>query len=104
MRRAPLPAARLALELARLLDEVQTQRLDFSDLSGVVPERFSAHWQETLSFLRIVTENWPAILAEQDCLDLSERRNRLIDAQIARWEADAPDGPVIADSTYYGET
>ena len=89
-------AARLALELARLLDEVQTQRLDFSDLSGVVPERFAAHWQETLSFLRIVTENWPAILAEQDCLDLSERRNRLIEAQIRLWEVDAPDGPVIA--------
>jgi ATP-dependent helicase/nuclease subunit B len=89
-------AARLALELARLLDEVQIHRLDFSNLSDVVPERFSAHWQDTLSFLHIVTESWPAILAEQDCLDPSERRNRLIEAQIVLWEADAPDGPVIA--------
>ncbi len=58
-------AARLANELARLLDEVQTQRLDFSHLADIVPEDFAAHWQTTLEFLKIVTENWPAILADE---------------------------------------
>lgn len=89
-------AARLANELGRLLDEVQTERLDFADLEKIVPERFSQHWQETLVFLQIVTEHWPAILAEQGCIDAADRRNRLIAAQIALWQDAPPAGPVIA--------
>ena len=89
-------AARLANELGRLIDEVRTERLNFSDLEKIVPERFSQHWQETLVFLQIVTEHWPAILAEHGCLDAADRRNLLIEAQIALWREAPPDGPVIA--------
>lgn len=89
-------AARLANELARLIDEVQTERLSFADLENIVPERFSQHWQETLVFLKIVTEHWPAILEEHGCLDAADRRNRLIEAQIALWRESPPKGPVIA--------
>lgn len=89
-------AARLANELGRLLDEAQTERLDFADLEKIVPDRFSQHWQETLTFLQIVTEHWPAILAEQGCIDAADRRNRLIAAQIALWQDAPPAGPVIA--------
>ena len=89
-------AARLAQELARLLDEAQTERLDFADLDRIVPDRYAGHWQETLEFLKIVTENWPAILEEQGCIDPADRRNRLIEAQIALWQANPPAGPVIA--------
>ncbi|CAN0479123.1 unnamed protein product, partial [Discosporangium mesarthrocarpum] len=59
-------------------------------------ERFSQHWQETLVFLKIVTEHWPAILEEHGCLDAADRRNRLIAAQIALWDEAPPTGPVIA--------
>ncbi len=89
-------AARLATELARLLDEVQTQRLDFAHLADIVPEDFAAHWQTTLEFLKIVTENWPSILADEGCLDPARRRNSLIEAQIGLWRAAPPAGPVIA--------
>ena len=89
-------AARLAHELARLLDEVQTERLDFADLENIVPDRFSRHWQETLVFLQIVTDHWPAILAEQGCIDAADRRNRLIEAQVGLWRNDPPAGPVVA--------
>lgn len=89
-------AALLARELARLLDEAQTERLDFSDLERIVPDRYAGHWQETLEFLKIVTENWPAILEEQGCIDPADRRNRLIEAQVALWQADPPTDPVIA--------
>ncbi|PPR09181.1 MAG: hypothetical protein CFH41_02698 [Alphaproteobacteria bacterium MarineAlpha11_Bin1] len=89
-------AALLARELARLLDEAQTERLDFSKLGRIVPERYAGHWQETLEFLKIVTENWPSILAEQGCIDPADRRNRLIETQIALWQSNPPAGPVIA--------
>ena len=92
----PDQAVRLASELAHLLDEVQTERLDFADLSALVPTEYAAHWQETIEFLKIVTENWPAILADEGCLDPAERRNRLLEAQAARWRDLPPDTPVLA--------
>src|SRR3546814_7269499 len=53
----PDQAARLAEELGRLLDSVQIERLDFERLARIVPDRFAGHWQQTLQFLRILTEN-----------------------------------------------
>ena len=44
----PDQAARLARELARLIDQIQTERLSYDGLAGLVPEEFAAHWQETL--------------------------------------------------------
>ncbi|MFN3462086.1 MAG: double-strand break repair protein AddB, partial [Oceanibaculum sp.] len=60
--RRPDQAIRLAAELARLLDQVQTERLSFGDLAGLVPADYARHWQITLDFLRIVTEAWPQVL------------------------------------------
>ena len=92
----PDRALQLAAALARLIDEVQFNRLDFSRLDGLVAEEFAAHWQETLDFLSIVTKAWPAILEEQGRLDPIDRRNRLYEAQIALWRKAPPAGRVIA--------
>ncbi|MDP6803726.1 MAG: double-strand break repair protein AddB [Rhodospirillales bacterium] len=93
---SPDQAARLAAELARLLDQVQTERLSLADLGDLVPDRYAAHWQITLSFLRLLTERWPEILAEEDCLDPADRRNRVLEAQAERWRVETPEVPVIA--------
>ena len=89
-------AVRLAAELARLIDRVQTERLSFDALGDLVPERYAGHWQETLKFLRIVTEHWPGVLAEEDCLDPADRRNRLLEAQAEAWRAAPPDRRIVA--------
>lgn len=89
-------AVRLAAELARLLDRVETERLGFDRLEGLVPADYAAHWRITLDFLRIVTEHWPTVLAEENALDPAQRRNRLLEAQAARWRAAPPEEPVIA--------
>lgn len=93
---APTPdqAARLAAELAALLDGVQIERVDFTRLAQLVPADYAAHWQVTLDFLKIVTEHWPALLGER--LDPQERVNRALDAQAECWRADPPGTPVIA--------
>ena len=88
----PDRALQLAGALARLIDEVQFNRLDFSRLDALVPEEFAEHWQETLDFLSIVTTAWPAILEEQGRLDPIDRRNRLYEAQIALWRRSPPEG------------
>ncbi|MFH1806633.1 MAG: double-strand break repair protein AddB [Pseudomonadota bacterium] len=88
-------AARLAGELARFLDQVQTENCRFEDLKGLVPAEFSQHWQLTLDFLQILTQHWPDILAAQQMSDRAARRNALIAAQIDLWQQSPPDHPVI---------
>lgn len=94
--RNPAGAALLARALGDLLDEVQTERLEFDGLEGLVESDLAAHWQITLDFLRILTEHWPMVLEEYGCLDPSARRNELLDALAARWEKKPPPGPVFA--------
>ncbi|MCC7016426.1 MAG: double-strand break repair protein AddB [Rhodospirillales bacterium] len=89
-------AAGLARELARLLDHAETERLDFADLKKLAPEEFAVHWQKTLEFLRIVTEAWPAALAEEGRLGPADRRNRLLAARAQLWRAAPPSGLVAA--------
>ena len=89
-------AAHLAAELARLLDQVQTERLSFDALAGLVPEDYARHWQRTLDFLDIVTAHWPGVLADRGLIDPAARRNLMIEALAARWRAAPPADPVIA--------
>lgn len=88
-------AARLAGELARFLDQVQTENCAFDDLKGLVPEEFAEHWQLTLEFLQILTVHWPGILASQNVSDRAMRRNALIRAQIELWQENPPRTPVL---------
>jgi len=92
----PDHAARLATELARLLDQVETERLSFDGLTNLVPDDFADHWQITLDFLKIVTERWPAILAAEDGVDAARSRNLLLAAQADAWRRQPPAGPVVA--------
>ncbi|CAA7613170.1 Inactivated superfamily I helicase [Candidatus Terasakiella magnetica] len=95
-RPSPDQAARLAEELGKLLDAVQSERLNFAGLARLVPEDYADHWQLTLDFLRILTEAWPAILADRGALDGEDRLNRVMAAQITAWQACPPAFPVIA--------
>ena len=91
----PARVAGLASELARLLDQVETEGLGFDRLADLVPETLSAHWQTTLEFLRIVTDTWPPVLDEEGAIGPAERRNRLIEARIASWRDAPPEERVI---------
>ena len=93
---SPDQAANLGLELARLLDQVHTERLSFEGLSALAPIEFAEHWRDTLDFLTILTELWPKVLKEKNAIDGADRRNRLFDAQRRAWAANPPPGPVIA--------
>lgn len=92
----PDHAVRLAGELARLIDRVQTERLSFDALQSLAPLELARHWLLTLDFLQIVTRDWPAMLAEEGCLDPAERRNLLLRRLAERWANQPPPGAVIA--------
>jgi len=89
-------AARLAMELERFLDQVQTERLSFEGLAGLAPERFAEHWQKVLDFLAIVTKAWPDVVREEGGIDPAAHRNLLLESLAARWSAAPPKGQVIA--------
>jgi len=88
-------ALHLAAELARLIDQVQTEHVSFARLEDLVPDAYAEHWKDTLAFLNIVTRAWPQVLAEDGSIDPVDHRNRVFAAQAAAWNAHAP-GPVIA--------
>ncbi|MEE9544067.1 MAG: double-strand break repair protein AddB [Rhodospirillales bacterium] len=92
----PDQAARLAGELARLLDQVHTERLGFDGLEDLVSGDFAVHWQVTLDFLGIVTDNWPAILEREGSVDPATRRDLLLRGQAEAWRNQPPAGAVIA--------
>ena len=87
----------LAQALAALVDQTLTEGKDFSELAGLVPDGFAAHWQITLKFLSVIIENWPSILAEDGLVDPSRRRVLLLQSLADYWNAH-PDlaGHVVA--------
>lgn len=89
-------AIRLAGELMGFLDEVATENVPLERLDGLVTAELAEHWQETLEFLRILTQVWPEVVAEQGRVDPVERRNRLLAAWVRRWQSRPPTTPVIA--------
>lgn len=88
-------ACYLAQELSGLIDTVNNEGLSFANLEKLVPEDYAVHWQETLKFLQIITEYWPAILAERNLIDSSVRRKLLLEAQSEIWNKNKPDRRII---------
>lgn len=89
-------AARLAAELMRLFDQVETERLDFAAIRNLAPEEMAEHWQLTLRFLDILRDSWPEILASEGGIDPMHRRNLLLERQGRLWRERPPQDPVIA--------
>ncbi len=88
--------ASLAKELAKLLDQVQTESLDFADLVSLVPDDYAKHWQITLEFLTLISEIWPTILEAEGSIDPAMRRDLLLRAQAMEWRERPPDGLLYA--------
>jgi len=88
-------ASRLAAELARLLDQMATERVSFDGLAKLGRDH-AEHWEKTVRFLEILSKVWPTMLAAEGALDPAERRNRLLAAEAARLLAQPPTEPIIA--------
>ncbi|GGB47307.1 double-strand break repair protein AddB [Roseibium aquae] len=88
-------AAWLAGDLLSLMDEMETEEADWSELAGLVPEDHARYWQITLDFLRIVQEAWPAHLQERGMMDPKARRSALIRLEADRLRTAPVRGPVI---------
>jgi ATP-dependent helicase/nuclease subunit B len=92
---SPAAALRLADDLARLMDDMITRQVGWDRLDGLVPGEVDEFWQDSLEFLKIARETWPALLAERGKIEPAQRRDRLIEAERRRLQNHI-DGPVIA--------
>ncbi len=89
-------ALSLAQELAKLMDSVYNEQLNFDKLEEIVPAQYATHWQDTLHFLKIITHWWPQILKEKGVVDSIYRRNELLKAQAEIWRKNPPAEKVVA--------
>lgn len=93
---APAQAWRLAADLAKLLDQVQTERVSFGKLEELAPAAMALHWTKTLEFLKIITATWPEILADEAAVDPADYRNQMLAQVKLLYEQASVDTPVIA--------
>lgn len=86
-----------ARELARLLDQAALSGdVDWAQLKHLVPEvQLASHWEQSLEFLAIITEQWPAQLEEATAMDPYARRYAAAVAMAKEWQARPPETPVI---------
>ena len=89
-------ATRLAGDLARLIDDMETAGIAWDGLARLVPDDHARYFQITLDFLKIVAEQWPAYLAEIGRADPAVRRDRLIRAAAERLTRAEPPPPIVA--------
>ena len=90
----------LASSLAQLLDQLYNADATADQLRDLLPEQFSAHWQDILTLLGILIERWPDILSHETVMDSVDRRNRLLRRRAVLWQETPPDHlVVIAGST-----
>jgi len=86
-------------ELAKLLDSFYTEEIDPAALHTLAPDAHAKHWARSLEFLSIVTQAWPAYLAEAGLSDPADRRAKLIDRQTRLWAQSPPQSPIIIAGT-----
>jgi len=89
---------RLAADLARALDALQVEQVSPTRLATAAEEAgdIAHHWQKSLAELEAITRFWPQILADRGSIDLTERRNLVLEGLDRRWEKEPPPGFTIA--------
>jgi ATP-dependent helicase/nuclease subunit B len=93
---APADAWHLSGELAKLIDELIIEDVNWESLDPLALPEFDQFWRITLNFLNIAVKEWPKILAERGLVDKARRQVALIEAQARRLSERPPAEPVIA--------
>ncbi len=84
----PAQAYELAQNLAQFLDAVYQHDLsmDKLDLLSAEAQIYAEHWQRTLDLLAVIRQIWPQELARQNKIDMMQRRQQLLEAELTYWQ------------------
>jgi len=96
---SPGQASYLAADLARLMDVIESEEVDLSNLDAIVPDEFADHWQITVEFLKILTEHWPQYLEDNGLVSPVARRTSLMRQETERLARGCPHPVIAAGST-----
>ncbi|MEZ5922696.1 MAG: hypothetical protein R3C60_15295 [Parvularculaceae bacterium] len=88
-----------ARELSKLLDSFYAEEVDPAALRNIDVGGFAEHWRQSLQFLEIITNVWPAYLSEIGRMDPALRRSKLISFKARRLIEAPPAHPVIVAGT-----
>lgn len=88
-------ALSLAKDLSSLIDISYNEGLSFDKLKNIVPDEYSAHWQQTLKFLTIITQNWPEILKSRNMIDAAKRKSLFIAEMANIWRQQNTERTII---------
>jgi len=86
----------MAQSLGGLNDDFLTEEIGFERIKDLVPEELAQNWQETLQFLDIAFEAWPAHLKEIGQIDAALLRRQRFDFAATSLPIRYVDRPVIA--------
>ncbi|UWU14030.1 double-strand break repair protein AddB [Rhizobium sullae] len=92
---SPADATWLARNLAELIDSIETEDREWSELSKLDAEDHALWWQLTAEFLQIASAFWPERLAELGKSSPARHRNAILRAEANRLTAAKPAGPII---------
>lgn len=89
-------AMRLGQTLAATIDQLHIEQVDPRRLRDIEMGDLSGHWTVSLRLLEILLDRWPDELTRLGCIDLADRRNRLLTYVARRWREAPPAGFVVA--------
>lgn len=92
---SPADAIWLARNLAELIDSIETEDLEWSELAKLDTGDYAAWWQLTTEFLQIASAFWPDRLVELGRSSPARHRNAILRAEAGRLSTMTPTGPII---------
>ncbi|SCB48103.1 double-strand break repair protein AddB [Rhizobium multihospitium] len=92
---SPADAIWLARNLAELIDSLETEDREWSELANLSAEDHALWWQLTAEFLAIASAFWPARLEELGKSSPARNRNAILRAEVQRISTMRHPGPVI---------
>ncbi|KRB62991.1 double-strand break repair protein AddB [Rhizobium sp. Root708] len=92
---SPADAIWLARNLAELIDSIETEDKEWSELSELSAKDHALWWQLTAEFLRIASAFWPERLNELGKSSPARHRNAILRAEANRIATMAESGPII---------
>jgi ATP-dependent helicase/nuclease subunit B len=92
---SPADAIWLARNLAELIDSIETEDKDWSELGNLSAKDHALWWQLTAEFLQIASAFWPERLNELGKSSPARNRNAILRAEANRIETMQASGPII---------
>src|SRR5690606_18364646 len=90
---------RLAQQAGETMDRLAVEEVGADELLGEkilgLVGDVAEHWQESLHLFARLQLRWRAELEQAQCLDASERRNRLFDYTAQSWKETPPATPIV---------